>query len=61
MELSATLGTHIKEHISGYNTGYQKGFYDGKDAIIKELRLKIIELEKQLGFEEIKNGGSDEL
>lgn len=44
-----TQSSHIIEHNKGYKDGYNQGYYDGKDARIKQLGAKIDELEVRIG------------
>lgn len=52
LELSV-VGSHTLRHSKGYKDGWNQGYYDGKDAKIKELLATIRELE--LSSSAIKN------
>ena len=44
LELS-TAGTHMSDHNKGYRDGYKKGYLDGRNKRIKELEIRIKQLE----------------
>ena len=47
LELALSQGEHIKSHSKGYRDGYQKGLYDGHEARIKALELRVTLLEAE--------------
>lgn len=48
LELTNTLGGHIRDHSRGYKDGYDKGLQDGKDAQVKRLQTRISILEQRV-------------
>jgi len=50
LELTASIGEHIKEHSSGYRDGYSKGLIDGRNKQIQELKILIEEQTKQINY-----------
>ncbi len=42
----ATKGTHSSDHGKGYRDGYNKGYLDGKDGKIKNLKKEIVKLQQ---------------
>jgi len=48
LELTSSIGEHIRNHSKGYKDGYAKGLIDGKDKQIQELKDLIIEQTKQI-------------
>lgn len=48
LELVASNGQHIRDHNKGYKDGYAKGFFDGRDEQIHELKTLIDEQTKQI-------------
>jgi len=47
LELMATAGQHSVRHSKGYRDGFSQGYYDGKDARIKELQAEVERLRDQ--------------
>ncbi len=45
LELKSSVGQHIVDHNKGYRDGFNKGYYDGKEQRVRELEVKIKELE----------------
>ena len=43
-----TVGSHSREHSSGYRDGYQKGLADGKNKQIEHLKVKVETLETRV-------------
>lgn len=41
LELTATIGEHIRSHSKGYSDGYEKGLRDGQSEAIGSLKTKI--------------------
>jgi len=42
-----TSGSHIIDHNKGYKDGYLKGLYDGHEARIKQLEIRVTQLETE--------------
>lgn len=52
LELSVTLGEHIKNHSKGYRDGYAEGLTDGRDKRIQELKAEVMTLTEKLNQKE---------
>jgi len=49
-------GVHITTHNKGYRDGFLKGYYDGKDKQIKELKTEVQRLNGLLKVKEVNDG-----
>lgn len=61
LELTASIGEHIREHSKGYKDGYLKGLTDGRTKQIEELKQQVILLEAENTALNAKMGESKKL